>query len=436
MFRKTRRKIILAIMGSLVLLFAITLSVILFASYREVNRNNAEKLERYMDLYRLGQDEMMEPASGKNSDRSEGQTRLENNGETTRETLPDSPPWSKNSTPPPEERSDYQLSTFYAVAFSKDGEILRIDDDEKGLYSEEDLAEIARGILDNGTGSGKTGSLLFRVSSRPGYTLVAFLDITITESNLGILLRNVLIAGGIAFVLLFFVALFISKRIVRPLEENDRKQKQFISDASHELKTPISVIGANAEMLSRETGKSEWLDNILYENERMGTLVKQLLDLSRAESSELPKEDIDLSRIVSGEILVFESLAFDQGKTLQSKVEEDIMISGNRSQIQQLVSILLDNAMRHSSGADISISLRRQSHSAVLSVENDGESIPEEKLKHLFDRFYRIDEARNSEDNHYGLGLSIAKAVAERHKGNIWVSCQGGKVRFSVSLPL
>lgn len=249
-------------------------------------------------------------------------------------------------------------------------------------------------------------------------------------------MHNVLIVGSAALVLLFFISLYLSRQIIRPLEENDRQQKQFISDASHELKTPVAVISANAEMLSREIGGNEWLSNIQYENERMGGLVKQLLDLSRAENTEVPMEQVDFSRIVTGEALAFESLAFDQGKALQSDIEEGVLLTGNPSQLTQLVSILLDNAIRHSTGSEIGLSLKAQGHTAVLSVINEGDAIPDEKQKQLFDRFYRIDEARSNEGQHYGLGLSIAKAVVEKHSGSIHVSCQDGKVRFTAAIPI
>ncbi|MBQ6233498.1 MAG: HAMP domain-containing histidine kinase, partial [Clostridia bacterium] len=257
----------------------------------------------------------------------------------------------------------------------------------------------------------------------------------VTESSMKTLLHNVLIIGGVSIVILFFISLVLSRRIIRPLEENDKQQKQFISDASHELKTPVAVISTNAELLSRELGENEWLANIQYENERMGDLVKQLLDLSRAENTEAPMEAVDLTRIVTGEALAFESVAFDQGKTIRSDIDEGIHLTGNQAQLTQLTSILLDNAVRHGAGSEIELSLKRQGHFAVLSIVNDGDEIPAEKLEHLFDRFYRVDEARNSEGHHYGLGLSIAKAVAEKHGGNISVSCKDGKVRFTVSIP-
>jgi signal transduction histidine kinase len=245
-----------------------------------------------------------------------------------------------------------------------------------------------------------------------------------------------LIIGSSAILVMFFISLYLSKRIIQPLEESDRKQKQFISDASHELKTPVAVISANAEILSREIGGNEWLANIRYENERMEGLIRQLLDLSRAENAEAPMEQVDFSRVVTGEELAFEMLAFDHGKTIQSDIEDGVQLTGNPTQLTQIVSILLDNAVRHAAGKEISLKLKRQGHAALLTVTNDGNAIPPEKLEHLFDRFYRVDEARTDDGHHYGLGLAIAKAITEKHGGSISVSCDDGKVRFAVSIPI
>lgn len=421
MFNRSRKKIILSIMVSLILLFAITLSVIMFASYREIRQQNLEMLERYVELYSLEQQPggqsgpAMEPKPGGKNDPGQG---------------------PKPGEPPLDQRPDYQLSTFYSVALAEDGTVLAADNGERGVYDKDELIEIAEELLSEGRTSGRKDNLSYVISQRPDYTLVAFMDNTVTEGSMQTLLHNVLIIGGVAIVVLFSLSLHLSKRIIRPLEENDRQQKQFISDASHELKTPVAVIGANAELLGRELGENEWLSNIRYENDRMGGLVKQLLDLSRAENKETPMEELDFSRIVTGEALAFESLAFDQRKMIRSEIEDGILVNGNRAQLTQLVSVLLDNAIHHSTGSEIELSLKHQSHMAVLSAVNEGSEIPPEKLEHLFDRFYRIDEARSSDVRHYGLGLSIAKAVAEKHGGTIRVGCQDGKVRFTVSIPV
>ena len=419
-------------MVSLILLFAATLSVIMLASYREIRQQNSEMLERYAELYYLEQ----QPGGQNGPDpenRPDGQNGpgMENRPGGINE--PGAKP--KPGEPPLDQKPDYQLSTFYSVALAEDSSVLAVDNGERAVYEEDELVRIAEELLSQGKMSGRKENLSFVIRQRPGYTLVAFMDNTVTDSSMRTLLHNVLTVGGIAIVVLFFISLQLSKRIIRPLEENDRQQRQFISDASHELKTPVAVIGANAEMLERELGENEWLSNIRYENERMGGLVKQLLDLSRAENTETPMEQIDFSRVVTGESLAFESLAFEQGRKICSDIEKGICVFGNRAQLTQLVSVLLDNAIRYSTGSEIGVSLKRQAHTAMLNVVNDGEAIPPEKLEHLFDRFYRVDEARNSEDRHYGLGLPIAKAVAEKHGGSVKISCQDGIICFTASVP-
>ena len=420
MFKRSRKKIILAIMGSLILLFAITLSVILLASYREIRRDNMEMLKRHVELYYLedeaGVPDALPPEAPPDK--------------------PDAPPLEPPEKPPLDQKPDYQLSTFYSVAFGENDTVLAVDNGMKEVYSEEELTGIAREILSGNSASGRSGALTYIVDHRPDYTLVAFMDNTVSESSLSTLLHNVLIIGSGAILVMFFLSLYLSKCIIRPLEENDQKQKQFISDASHELKTPVAVISTNAEMLSREIGDNEWLANIQYENERMGGLVRQLLDLSRAENAEAQMEQVDFSRIAAGEELAFEMLAFDHGKTVQADLEQGIQLTGNPTQLTQIVSILLDNAIRHATGNEISMTLKRQGHTAVLSVINDGGPIPPEKLEHLFDRFYRVDEARTDDGHHYGLGLSIAKAITEKHGGSIDVSYRDGKVHFTVSIPM
>ena len=414
MFRRSKRKIILSIMGSLILLFAVTLAVILLASFGEIRHKNIEMLERYVAEYSL--DEV-----------TSKQTKAD---------LPVEKMMGRRESPPSNERSGYQLSTFYSVALSDEGKVLAVDNEGKDAYQEEELVQIARKISGQDQRLGRLGNITYLVEDKEGYTLVAFMDNTVSEAGLKTMLHYVFLVGGLAILAMLFIASIVAGFIISPLEENNRQQKRFISDASHELKTPIAVIATNAEMLSRELGHNEWLSNIQYETERMERLVKQLLDLSHAESAIVPMESLDFSRLVTGETLAFESLAFDKGKTFVTEIEEAIILVGNSSQLTQLVSILLDNAIRHSTGKEIGVSLVRRPHTALLTVTNDGNEIPPEKIHHLFERFYRVDEARNSESNHYGIGLSIAKAIAEKHGGNIDVFWQDGKISFTVNLLL
>ena len=402
MFSKSRKKIILSIMGSIIILFAVTLSVILLASFREIRQKNLDMLERYVEDYSI---------DNKEKNRNNKDLELEKN---------------------PNKNSDYQLSTFYSVAISNNGSVLAVDNGNKELYNNDELTQIAKSILDEKKYSGRTSNLSYVVRDKNGYTLVAFMDNTVSEAGLRTMLRYVLIVGFTSIIGMFLISLPLSKRIIKPLEENDRKQKQFISDASHELKTPVAIIGTNTELLSREIGNNEWLENIKYENERMGILIKQLLDLSHAEDVIVSMENINFSRIILGEILAFESFAFEKEKEFIIDIDEDVYLIGNQIQLKQLVSIILDNAIRHSSGKNININLKSKNNTIELNFINDSYEIPQEKLNHIFDRFYRVDEVRNSEDLHYGIGLSIAKAIIEKHGGNIEVLTKNGKFKLII----
>ena len=389
-------------MGSIIILFAVTLSVILLTSFREIRQKNLDMLERYVEDYSI---------DNKEKDRKNKDLELEKN---------------------PNKNSDYQLSTFYSVAISNSGSVLSVDNGNKELYNNDELTQIAKSILDEKKLSGRTSNLSYVVKDKNGYTLVAFMDNTVSEAGLRTMLRYVLIVGFTSIIGMFLISLPLSKRIIKPLEENDRKQKQFISDASHELKTPVAIIGTNTELLSREIGNNEWLENIKYENERMGMLIKQLLDLSHAEDVIVSMENINFSRTILGEILAFESFAFEKEKEFIIDIDEDVFLIGNQIQLKQLVSIILDNAIRHSSGKNININLKRKNNTIELNFINDSYEIPQEKLNHIFDRFYRVDEVRNSEDLNYGIGLSIAKAIIEKHGGNIEVLTKNGKFKLII----
>lgn len=410
MFKKSRRKIVAAILSVLILLLFGTFVVIYFSSYVEMTNENQQMLRQYVDDYTLQMGE---------ADRPEGD-------------VPKDKPGSPPAAPPKRE-----LSTFYSVAVSKNGEVLKADTAEISTIGEEELAELAREILNSGKTNGIQGTLIFQTADKGAYFLVAFLDNTVFLENAGTLISYTLLFGAAALVLLFFLARYLADKIVSPLEESYQRQKQFISDAGHELKTPVAVVNANIEVLTREVGENQWLSNIQYENERMSALITQLLDLARAEHTVPAMEPVDFSRLVYGETLPFETVAYENGLALNSDIAENIKVSGNSVQLKQLVSILLDNAIRHgSSKTDVELALKPEKGVAVLSVTNAGDEIPPEQRELLFERFYRVDTARTGGSSHYGLGLAIAKAIAVSHKGSIHVRCYDRKVEFSVRLPL
>ena len=415
MFKKSRRKIVAAIMSILVVLWVGTLGIIYASSYFEMKKQNHQMLQGYAQMYTLPQtfEEMIPPGRP----------------------MPGGNPSFKPGFDP--ESPKFQLSTFYAVAVSYDGDVLAISNEPPTVYSNEKLEHLAKRIIRNRTENGEEKNLVFCKFDKGGYILVAFMDNTVVNESAMTLFRYTLIFGIVALVLFFFLSVFLAKKIVEPLEQSYQKQKQFISDAGHELKTPVSIVSANAELLSRELGDNQWLQNIQYENERMGILVGQLLDLARTENVVSQMEHIDFSRLVAGETLPFESVAFEKGLVLSSDIASGIVVEGNGTQLKQLTSILLDNAIRHSKAdGQVRLTLTKDHGAAELSVVNHGDEIPAEHREKIFERFYRMDPARNGEDKHYGLGLAIAKAIATAHHGHIEVRCYNGLVEFRVNLPI
>jgi len=415
MFNKSRKKIVAAIMSILVLLWVGTLGVIYASSYFEMKKQNEQMLHAHAQMYNLPNafDQMMPPNGPR----------------------PDGNPGFKPGFDP--ESPKFQLSTFYSVAVSYKGEILEIKNDSPTVYASDDLTQMAKDIIKDGKSTGTKDNLTFLKTDKNGYVLVVFMDNTVVNESAMTLFRYTLIFGGVALVVFFFLSRFLAKKIVAPLEESYQKQKQFISDAGHELKTPVSVVSANAELLSRALGDNQWLQNIQYENERMGLLVGQLLDLARTENVTPQMEYIDFSRLVAGEMLPFESVAFEKGLVLNSNITNGITVEGNSTQLKQLISILLDNAIRHSKpDGEVRLTLTKDHGIAEISVINKGDEIPAEHRERIFERFYRVDTARNGEDKHYGLGLAIAKAIVDAHHGHIEVNCYNGLVEFHVRMPM
>lgn len=413
MFKKSRRKIVASIMTVLVLLWVGTLGVIYASSYFEMSKQNQEMLRAHAEMYSLSQYGEAVPPEKPQPDDNKGLGR---------DFDPQSP--------------KFQLSTFYTVAVSYSGEILEIKNEQSAVHSDDDLKELALTVINGNKQYGTDKNLAFYKTDKGEYTLVTFMDNTVINENAMTLLRYTLIFGGAAIVVFFFISVFLARKIVTPLEESYQKQKQFISDAGHELKTPISVVSANVELLSREIGENQWLQNIQYENERMGMLVCQLLDLARTENVAPQKERIDFSRLAVSEALSFESVAYEKGLRLNTSITSGIDVDGNGTQLKQIVSILLDNAIRHSKGqGEVQLTLTKEHGFAKLSVINKGDEIPAEERTRIFERFYRVDTARKSEDKHYGLGLAIAKAIATTHKGKISVRCYDGLVEFIVLIP-
>ena len=244
--------------------------------------------------------------------------------------------------------------------------------------------------------------------------------------------------------LIFFIAYLFSAKTLRPVAETYVKQRDLIANASHELKTPLTVISTNLSVVKSEPESSvqdneKWLTSIDKQIERMQDLIQNMLELSKLEQSELPKSSVDFSGLVDGACLEFEAVCFEKGVTLVTDAQPNICVLGEKNSLERLITILLDNAIKYSGeNGKVGCKLEQDGKKAVLSVLNTGEVISEEEAKHVFDRFYRTDGARQNEDGKsFGLGLSIAAATVKAHGGTI--SCKGVEDKgtvFTVVLPI
>ena len=275
------------------------------------------------------------------------------------------------------------------------------------------------------------------------YTQIAFVDISLETAALRQMMASYLRIALLSLLLLAGASFLLSLRVTRPVERAWRQQRQFFSDASHELKTPLTVILSNAEMLEGAAlpeRESRWRDNILSEARQMKTLVEEMLTLSRTEDAQRKPTvaDVDLSDLSEDCALAFEPVAFEAGKPLSWDVTPALTVSGDGEKLRRLLSILLDNAAKYGApGEGIVLSLRAERSQAILSVANGsgGHPIPPEELPRLFERFYRADASRG-EQSGFGLGLPIAQAIAKEHHGALRAESDEKTTRFTFTLPL
>lgn len=241
--------------------------------------------------------------------------------------------------------------------------------------------------------------------------------------------------------MVLILMILLSKHIVRPFSENYEKQKRFITDAGHEIKTPITIINADTEVLEMDTGPNEWIDDIRVQTERLSHLTKDLIYLARIEEGENRTQMIEfpLSELISETAVSFQAPARKDSKTFTIQIEPLLSLYGDEENIRKLVSILLDNALKYSDeNGHIQLTLEKKGKHVQLTVSNTTQDkLNKEQLTHLFDRFYRMDASRNSETGGYGIGLSIAQAVVQMHKGTISVTAVGEhKIQFTILLPI
>lgn len=355
---------------------------------------------------------------------------------------------NKGMFPEPDGRPDRKMSPkfspetpyesrFFSVFYDGTGLAVNVDVRKIASVSREDAVSLADSVLEKGGLNGFAGAYRYTVDSAASGTQVTFLDCGRRLDAFRQFLISSVFMSVLGFGIVFAVILILSGRIIRPIAEAYEKQKRFITDAGHEIKTPLTIINANVDILELELGeKNESLADIKGQTQRLKSLTEDLVMLSRMEEAEdkLQKIEFPISEVVSEAAGAFHALAVSENKEFVCNVEPMLTLSGNDKSIRQLVSIFLDNALKYSpAGSKIELTLARQGRTIRLSVSNATDfDLEPEQLEHIFDRFYRTDSSRNSETGGHGIGLSVAKAIVTAHRGRI-VAAMEGKKRFIVS---
>ena len=328
------------------------------------------------------------------------------------------------------------VTRYFVVKVDNDNNVKNIDTGHIAAVGSSNAEEYAENALNNGKDKAYLGNYKYLISQKENEKLVIFVDCRMQiRTQRQFLEVSIIIAVG-AFAIFSLLLALTSKKAVKPYIEAMEKQKRFITDAGHEIKTPLAIISANNEVLEMIDGESEWTASIKHQVDRLSELVKQLVSLSKMDEDINPVfAEFNISDAVYDSASPFVTLASSKNKHAKIKVDDGLMYTGDEAMIRQLVSVLMDNAVKYADdGGEIEISLTSHGKNLKLSVYNKCVNPPEGDLNQLFDRFYRADSSRSRETGGYGIGLSIARSIVEVHKGKITAKSENGGVVFEAIL--
>ena len=345
-------------------------------------------------------------------------------------------------------RDEAEESRFFIVTVDQNGSVRQTYTDRISAVDSDDAAEYAGKALASGKESGFVGAFRFALSKSVNGATVTFLDCGRTLGSFYSFLRASIMMSLLGLIAVFFIILYFAGRIVRPVAESYEKQKRFITDAGHEIKTPLAIIKANVDLMDMELDNKKIDRSELKENlgdidnqiSRLTGLTNDLVYLSRMEEAEnsLVMTDVPLSDIISETVESFESFALEKGREIEKDMAPDVTVKGSNKELEKLMSIILENAVKYSASPVINVTLRKEGRNAVIEVRNETENeLTNEQLSHVFERFYRMDSSRNSQTGGHGIGLSMASAIVNAHGGHISAGTSGGHdFIVTVTLPL
>lgn len=319
---------------------------------------------------------------------------------------------------------------YFTVMVNEDGIVGQTDTGHIKAISSSEAAEYATKVINSGKNQGYQGIYKYKVVDQTDGTMLIFLDCSFQLQSFKQMLGISCIVSLGTLLLMFILVTVFSRKAIKPIIESTEKQKLFITDAGHEIKTPLAIISANADVLELTGGESEWITSIRNQTVRLDKLVKNLLTLSKMEEGNIKVSfaEFDLSEAVAKIAGPFNTIAENNSKKFIINIQPELKLFGDESSIEQLISTLVDNAMKYSNEeGTIKISLSSTKKGAKLEVYNTTDEIETDNLDKLFDRFYRADSSRSRDTGGYGIGLSIAKSIVEAHHGKISVKSEDGK---------
>lgn len=330
---------------------------------------------------------------------------------------------------------------YFFVRFDTDGVVVQTNVSHILAVTEEEALHIAREIYRGGAQSGYTGTFRYQTAHALDgrSSLVICLDISSQQRSVVTVLLVSALIGLLCWLAMLMPVILLSKKVIRPIAVTLEKQKQFVTNAGHELKTPLAILLANTDALELHQGESKWSRNIRTQTVRLNGLMQNLLVLAKMDEggASLPTTEFSLS-LLTGEVLdSYQEAAAAKGIALRSDIQPDVTLRANRESIVQLLSVLLDNAVQYTpTEGSIQVVLTKEKSGIVFQVENSVDTPPEGDLERLFDRFYRGDPARTQKSGGYGIGLSAARAVAEAHGGTITARYDGARARMVFTVKL
>lgn len=344
---------------------------------------------------------------------------------------------SKNPLPNKDKKRKPQISPelpyesrYFSVSLNNNSNVISANTGRIAAVNTATAVEYAQAVQKSGKERGFIKNYRYKADYSDDETRIVFLDCGRNLDTFRTFALTCIIVSAISLAAVLLLMIFLSGRIVKPFSENYEKQKRFITDAGHELKTPLTIIDADAEVLEMDFGQNEWLSDIKNQTKRLSDMTNSLIILSKTEeeNNKVQMIEFPLTDIAEETAESFMTLIKSQDKTIDLNIQPLVSMCGDEKAIRQLLTILLDNAVKYSQpGGKISLTLEKQKKFIRLSVSNTTDFISKEHLEHLFDRFYRTDKSRNSQTGGYGLGLSIASSIVQAHKGKITASTEDEK---------